>query len=110
MKIIKLLLTTFIFLFLASCGRNYDELLIGTWNEVDTGETIITYHLDHTYLFKYEDGRTESGVRRIVGSTLFTTEYGSNEEFNEGIETLTEKEMVVKYLDGMYQTSYQRAH
>lgn len=109
MKLIKpLLFFTLLTLIISSCGKSNDELLVGTWNEVQTGETVLHYYENGTYKFEYDDDDVEVGKWRIEGTTLYTITEGTDEELNEELTVLDEKKMVVT-IGGMFQTTYERA-
>ena len=94
-------------LFLLGCGKSNEELLVGTWKEIETGESILIYNENHTYDFSYVDGRKEKGTWRIDGDILYSTEEGSEEELNETLSEIDEKQLTVVIAD-MFQTKYKR--
>jgi len=104
----KLLLIAVALIFsVLSCSKSNDELLVGSWHEVETGESIVKYDKNGTYIFKYDNGRSETGKWRIDGKTLYTTEEGADEELSEEISVLDETKLVVT-IGGMFQTTYAR--
>lgn len=110
MKYFKLLLLFFSISFsLLSCSKSNEELLVGTWHEIETGESILHYKEDGTYTFNYDNGNSESGKWRIEGSTLYTIVDGSKEELNEELTVLDETKLVVT-IGGMFQTTYEKVN
>lgn len=108
MKIFKFLALCGMIVFsLVACSSSNDELLIGTWHEVETGESVVEYKANGTYQFDYDNGNTESGKWRIEGKTLYTTVDGSDEELNEELTVLDESKLVVT-IGGMFQTTYEK--
>lgn len=108
MKSFKLLyLSALVALTLFSCSKSNDELLVGTWHEVETGESIVKYSEDGTYSFDYDNGNSETGKWRVEGKTLYTISEGSDEELDEEITVLDESKLVVT-IGGMFQTTYER--
>jgi hypothetical protein len=108
MKTIKLLSLFGIIAFtLFSCSKSNDELIVGTWQEIETGESILKYNKNGTYSFEYDNGNTESGKWRIKDKTLFTIIDGSDEELNEELTILDETKLVVT-IGGRFQTSYEK--
>ena len=104
----KLLFLAAIITILSSCGSNNEELIVGTWNEVETGKSVSIYNADKTYHIDFEDESTEDGVWRVDGSTLYNTEKGDDEELSVELTTLDDKTMV-QNIGGMFQTTYARA-
>lgn len=108
MKSFKLLLLSAIaVLTLFSCSKSNDELLVGTWHEVETGESIVNYSENGTYSFDYDNGNSEIGKWRIEGKTLYTIAEGSDEELDEELTVLDDTKLVVT-IGGMFQTTYER--
>lgn len=103
-----LLLLAATLLMFSSCSKSNEELLVGTWNEIETGESVLHYYNNKTYKFEYDNDDVEVGKWRIEGTTLYTTTEGSDEELSEELTVLDEKKMVVT-IGGMFQTTYERA-
>lgn len=103
----QIVLITLLFL-VFSCSRSKDETIVGTWNEVETGNSELIFKADHTYIFNYDDGRTDQGKWRIERDILCTTEDGSNIELEEELSVLNEEKMV-SVIGGMFQTTYERS-
>ena len=95
-------------LLLFACGADNKELLVGTWNEIETGESVSHYNADGTFEFNYDDGKTDKGTWRVEGSTLYTTYEGDEEELSEEISQLDDENLVV-IVGNMFQTKYKRA-
>ena len=95
-------------LMLFSCGPSYNELIIGTWNEIETDESVDHYNADGTFHFDLDNGKTEDGTWRIEGSTLYTKYEGDEEEIADEITQLDEENLVVTFQE-MFQTKYTRA-
>ena len=109
MKLFKLLLFFTLFTaIISSCGKSNEELLVGTWNEVQTGQSVLHYFENGTYKFEYDNDDVEVGKWRVEGTTLYTTTEGSDEELSEELTVLDSKKMVVT-IGGMFQTTYERA-
>ena len=108
MKALKLMAVFATFVLFAACGKSNEELLVGTWNEHETGNAVVSYKTDHSYLVEYEDGSTEDGKWRVDGDMLFMTESGSDEELESKITTLDD-ETFTEEIGGMFQTTYKRA-
>ena len=108
MKSLTLILLIVIpFCFLSSCTKSKEELLQGTWHEVDTGESILNYYENGTYKFDYDNGNFETGKWRIEGKTLFTLVDDTEEELNEEMTVLNETSLVLT-IGGTFQTTYER--
>lgn len=108
MKSFKLrLLSAFVAFTVFSCSKSNDELLVGTWHEVETGESIVKYSQTGTYTFDYDNGNSETGKWRIEGKTLYTITEGSDEELDEEIIVSDDSKLVVT-IGGMFQTTYER--
>lgn len=108
MKFFKLiLLAAFVAFTVFSCSKSNDELLVGRWHEVETGESIVQYTENGTYSFDYDNGNSETGKWRIEGKTLYTIAEGSDEELDEEITVLDDSKLVVT-IGGMFQTTYER--
>lgn len=105
----KLLLSALVAISLISCSKSNDELLVGTWHEIETGESIIKYSENGTYTFNYDNGNSETGKWRIDGKTLYTTVDGSVEELDEELTVLDDSKLVVT-IGGMFQTTYERVN
>ena len=108
MKALKIALLFAISIFLmTSCSESNEELLQGTWREVNTGESLLNYYEDGTYKFEYDNNNFESGKWHIEGKTLYTTVDETEEELNEEITLLNETTLVVT-IGGTFQTTYER--
>lgn len=107
MKLTKLFFVS-IFIILYSCSSSKEDLLVGTWNEIETGESVLNYYDNGTYKFEYDNGNFETGKWRIDGKTLFTIVDETEEELNEEITVLDETKLVLT-IGGMFQTTYNRA-
>lgn len=107
-KLRNLLAVSLLSIILFSCGSNNKELLIGTWNEIETGESVSHYNADGTFEFNYDDGKTDKGTWRVEGNTLYTIYEGDEEELSEEISQLDDKNLVV-IVANMFQTKYKRA-
>jgi len=108
MRSFKLLLFSAVMAFTVfSCSKSKDELIVGTWHEVETGESIVKYTKNGMYSFDYDNGNSETGKWRIDGKTLYTIAEGSDEELDEEITVLDESKLVLT-IGGMFQTTYER--
>ena len=108
MRSFKLLLFSAVMAFTVfSCSKSKDELIVGTWHEVETGESIVKYTKNGMYSFDYDNGHSETGKWRIDGKTLYTIAEGSDEELDEEITVLDESKLVLT-IGGMFQTTYER--
>lgn len=103
----KSLIAAVAILFLLSCGTDNKDLLVGEWKEVGTGNSIIQYNADGTYLYNYDDGTKTSGKWRLDGTVLYTTEKGESLELSEELTTLDETTLVSN-VAGMFETKYSR--
>lgn len=104
----KLALFSFILLTMTlSCNKTQDELLVGKWEEVETGSAQLEFNADHSYSFQYDNGRFSQGKWRIKDNILFTTEKGSDVELQEEIAILDE-ENLVSVVGEVFQTKYKR--
>lgn len=109
MKRLKSLLTLiFLSIILFSCGSDNSQLIIGKWNEVDTGESVCNYNADGTFEHNLDNDKTEKGTWRVEGNQLFTTYEGGEELPADEIAQL-DKENLVIVIAGRFQTSYKRA-
>lgn len=103
-----LLLVTLTAFTLFSCSKSNEDLLVGTWNEIETGESVLHYYEDGTYKFEYDNESFETGKWRIEEKTLYTIVDNTEEELNEELTVLDETKMVVT-IGEMFQTTYERA-
>lgn len=106
------LLTYFSIIFtitlVSSCAETKDQLLIGTWEEVETGNSKLVYNADGTFFYDFADGTSDHGTWRFDGSTLYIRGKGRGaQELEEEVTTLNHKEMV-SVVAGMFQTKYKR--
>ncbi len=108
MKTLRIFAFAAIALIMTACGKSNEELIVGTWNEHETGTTVVIYNADHSYHVDYEGGDKEDGTWRIEGTTLYLKESGSDEELDSEIGTLDE-ETLTEVIGGMFQTTYKRA-
>ncbi|MBC7865334.1 MAG: hypothetical protein IAF38_20330, partial [Bacteroidia bacterium] len=67
----KLIATTLLAVFLFSCGAKKKDLIVGKWQEIETGSAISEYKSDGTYFITFDDGKTEEGKYRVEGNTLY---------------------------------------
>lgn len=108
MKNLHLLLLGITISVLSSCStKSNEELIVGTWNEVNTGKTELNYHADHTYEINYDDGVNEKGTWRIEDEILYTIAEGDSIELEETLGTLTEDSLMCIVAD-MFYTKYTR--
>lgn len=103
----KTLMATMAILVLFSCGSDKKDLLVGEWKEVGTGNSIMKYNSDGTYMYNYDDGTKTSGKWRLDGTILYTTEKGESLELSEELTTLDDKTLVSN-VAGMFETKYNR--
>jgi len=100
-------------MFIISCfGCNnvseYSSLIIGTWtNKVEYGRTSYIYNTDKSYVYEYDDGKTNVGTWRIEGEMLIQTEKGDDYEHVSEIMSLNEEELVLLMME-RYQSTYLR--
>lgn len=104
---LKSLCAAIVVLVLLSCESEKKDLLIGEWKEVGTGNSIMKYNNDGSYIYNYDDGTTVSGKWRLDGTTLYTTEKGESLELSEELTTL-DNENLVSNVAGMFETKYSR--
>lgn len=95
-------------LIMTACGKSNEELIVGTWNEHETGSAVLIYNSDHSYAVNYDDGSNETGSWRIDGDMLYMTETDSDEELESKITTLDD-ETFTEEIGGMFQTTYKRS-
>lgn len=103
-KLIIVITTIFL---LTACGSDNKELLVGTWQEIETGSSTVTYNADGTYVSNYDDGTSVSGKWRIDGKKLYIKENGDSEELESTLTTLDEENLVENVAD-MFETKYTR--
>lgn len=103
-----LLLSACTLLIFFSCSKSNEELLVGTWNETETGESVLNYYENGTYKFEYDNGKFETGKWHVEDKTLYTVVDDTDEELNEELTVLDETKMVVT-IGGMFQTIYKRS-
>ena len=103
----KTLMATLAILVLFACGTDNKELLVGEWKEIGTGNSIVKYKSDGTYLYSYDDGTKTTGKWRLDGTILYTTEKGETLELSEELTTLDENTLVSN-VAGMFETKYDR--
>lgn len=104
---LKALMAALAVLVLLSCSSEKKNLLVGEWEEIGTGNSIMKYNSDGTYVYNYDDGTSVSGKWRLDGTTLYTTEKGESLELSEELTTLDE-ENLVSNVAGMFETKYNR--
>ncbi len=104
---LKTTIATLAILVLTSCASKNKELLVGKWQEVGTGSSIMNYDSDGTYHYNHDDGTNATGKWRIDGITLYTKEEGETIELSEEVTTL-DSEIMVSNVAGMYEVKYAR--
>jgi len=103
----NLLMATLVAICVTACSGENKDLLVGTWQEVETGSSIVTYSEDGTFLTNYEDGTLKRGKWRLEGKKLYIKEEGSEEEMESTLTTLDDSNLVENVAD-MFETKYKR--
>ncbi len=107
MKLGKILIICLGLLVLASCGNKNEELIVGTWKEVDTGESISHYYKDGTFLDELDNGKDERGTYYIDGDEIVQVYEGETDELRSTLSILDETTLQMQFMD-MFQTTYER--
>lgn len=94
-------------LVLSSCSSNNKDLLVGKWQEVGTGSSIMHYNADGTYNYNHNNGTNAKGMWRLDGVTLYTKEQGETIELSEEVIIL-DSDSMVSTIAGVFETKYAR--